>query len=194
MEAATICFKERSQDLPGNTKTMKNWFRKVGLLHTLHIQQAHSHAAPSDSADDGLRSAPESFPICRRQTDRRDKRNKLGNASTSSNVACIRWLLFISKTVRLMETVNLVYNNPCHFHLQLLFETFFVPINIQRLALEMPAEAHVGVHAVFVIVRFQTHMKYVDKIYLDLPISNENNTRNAHINVTLTRIRATKIF
>jgi hypothetical protein len=114
-------------------ETRKRW--KTGLGKSVSCIQftfstAHSHAAPSDSAGDELRSAPESFPICRRQTDRRDKRNKLGNASTSSNVACIRSLLFISKTVRLMDKVNLVYNKPCHFHLQLLFETFFVPINI----------------------------------------------------------------
>jgi len=66
---------------------------------------------------------------------------------------------------------------PTSFSSTALFETFFAPINIKRLILEMPAEAHVGVHAVFVIVLFQPQMKYLDIFYLDLSISNANNTK-----------------
>jgi len=41
----------------------------------------------------------------------------------------------------------------------------------------MPAEAHVVAHEVFVIVRFQPQMKYLDIFYLDLPILHANNAK-----------------
>lgn len=73
--------------------------------------------------------------------------------------------------------MKLVYNSPFRFHLQPLFETFFAPVNIKLLTLEMPAEAHVVAHEVFVIVRFQPQMKYLDIFYLDLPILHANNAK-----------------
>lgn len=85
----------------------------------------------------------------------------------------------MSKTVRLMEKVKLVYNSPFRFHLQPLFETFFAPVNIKRLTLEIPAEAHVVAHEVFVIFRFQPQpqTKYLNIFYLDLPILHANNAK-----------------
>ena len=166
------CYKERSKNLPGHENDQKLDQGSRPPVHSAHsiVSMARSHTMPPDSTDAELRCAPESFPNCRPRADRTDKRNKLQNASTASNVPCGGSLLFVSKTVRLTERVKWVYNSPFRFHIQPLFETFFSPVNIQRLTLQMPAEAHLGVHVAFVIVRFQPQMKHLDKLYLDFPI------------------------